>query len=236
MADAEPQASAARTALSQLDKCRAAGLTFRCRIFTRFGPWQYMEAITADSTEPASTIDRNAVYSHGSSAPERAVLDRTPPGAGEVAIDVECGPRGILEPLSDRVGPSGRDPQARQRRSRAGGCPQHRLASSSVDVVHARTFSGPAGEAGRVGAQLRARLRIIGLLPSSSRVRPPGRYVRLRAFTPDTPRGCRPKDAAATRPEGFEGHAANVEAVRRHADRGSRRFTFGWRERHGRAE
>jgi hypothetical protein len=222
MADAEPQASTARTALSQLDKCRAAGLTFRCRIFTRFGPWQYKGGLGSGARESGTARSHTA-------------------GAGEVAIDLGCGPRGILEPLSDRVGPSGRDPQARQCRqcrSRAAGCPQHRLASSSVDVVHARTFSGPAGEAGRVGAQIRARLRIIGQPPSSSRVRPPGRYVRLRAFTPDNPWGCHPQDAAAnqTRPEGFQGHAASVNAVRRHADRGSRRFTFGWPERHGRAE
>jgi len=131
----------------------------------------------ADATEPprpASTIDPNAVYSLGSSAPESsrllrqadellaantALLDRTPLGAREVAIDIGCGPRGILELLSDRVGPSGRvvgvdaDPHhvamaAEMVATRKlgnvevvlGDARNTGLASSSFDVVHARTL------------------------------------------------------------------------------------------------
>jgi ubiquinone/menaquinone biosynthesis C-methylase UbiE len=36
------------------------------------------------------------------------LLDRTPVGAGDAAVDLGCGPRAILDLLSDRVGPSGR--------------------------------------------------------------------------------------------------------------------------------
>lgn len=127
----------------------------------------------ADAAETASRVDPNAVYSLGSSAGESgrlqrqadellaantALLDRTPLGAGGTAIDLGCGPRGILELLSERVGPSGRvvgvdaDPahvamatdmvatrkldnvEIVQADARSTGLP-----SSSFDVVHART-------------------------------------------------------------------------------------------------
>ncbi|MGB9308785.1 MAG: methyltransferase domain-containing protein [Mycobacterium sp.] len=120
-----------------------------------------------------SDIDPNAVYSLGSNVPESrrlqrqadellaastALLDRTPLGAGGAAIDLGCGPRGILELLSDRVGPTGTvvgvdaDPnhvamatdmvatnplanvEIVQADARTTG-----LASSAFDVVHART-------------------------------------------------------------------------------------------------
>lgn len=127
----------------------------------------------ADATETASRIDPNAVYSLGSSTGESsrlqrqadellaantALLDRTSLGSGGTAIDLGCGPRGILELLSERVGPSGRvvgvdaDPahvamatdmvatrklgnvEIVQADARNTG-----LQSSSFDVVHART-------------------------------------------------------------------------------------------------
>ncbi|MGO9511411.1 MAG: hypothetical protein ACLPXZ_30270, partial [Mycobacterium sp.] len=71
-----------------------------------------------NATRGFSDIDPNAVYSLGSNVPESrrlqrqadellaastALLDRTPLGAGGAAIDLGCGPRGILELLSDRV-------------------------------------------------------------------------------------------------------------------------------------
>ena len=121
----------------------------------------------------ANGIEANAVYSLGSNAPESrrlqrqadellasstALLDRTPLGEGDTAIDLGCGPRGILELLSDRVGPSGQvvgvdaDPnhvamaldmvataklgnvEIVRADARDTGLP-----SSSFDVVHART-------------------------------------------------------------------------------------------------
>ena len=68
-------------------------------------------------------IDANAVYSLGSSVGEserlqrqadelrpesEAVLDRAGLRSGHSAIDLGCGPRGIIELLYDRVSPSGR--------------------------------------------------------------------------------------------------------------------------------
>ena len=65
----------------------------------------------ADATETAGRIDPNAVYSLGSSTGESsrlqrqadellaantALLDRTSLGSGGTAIDLGCGPRGIL--------------------------------------------------------------------------------------------------------------------------------------------
>jgi ubiquinone/menaquinone biosynthesis C-methylase UbiE len=70
-----------------------------------------------------SRIDPNAVYSLGSStgeserllrqadelAPEsEALLDRVGLRPGDSAIDVGCGPRGIIEMLCERVSPGGR--------------------------------------------------------------------------------------------------------------------------------
>jgi len=68
-------------------------------------------------------IDPNAVYSLGSSsgeserlqrqadelAPEsEALLDRVELGPGESALDLGCGPRGVIELLHTRVSPGGR--------------------------------------------------------------------------------------------------------------------------------
>jgi ubiquinone/menaquinone biosynthesis C-methylase UbiE len=68
-------------------------------------------------------LDPNAVYALCSSADETSrlqrqadellvanatLIDRTTLGPGDAAIDLGCGPRGILELLSERVGPSGR--------------------------------------------------------------------------------------------------------------------------------
>jgi ubiquinone/menaquinone biosynthesis C-methylase UbiE len=132
------------------------------------------EAIVADAVEPASTTDPNAVYSLGSSAGESSrlqrqadellaanttLLDRAPLRGGEAAIDLGCGPRGILEVLSERVGTSGRvvgvDADPRHVAMAAemvaalkldnvevllGDARNTRLPSSSFDVVHARTL------------------------------------------------------------------------------------------------
>ena len=81
----------------------------------------------AESTRPAADTgqrqDANAVYSLGSNpgesarllrqadelAPDsRALLDRVGLLPGHSALDLGCGPRGILELLAGRVSPGGR--------------------------------------------------------------------------------------------------------------------------------
>jgi len=118
--------------------------------------------------------DPNAVYSLGTSPGETdrllrqadellgantALVDRTRLGPGDAAIDFGCGPRGILELLSSRVGPTGRvvgvDAEARfvalaeamvARRSLGNvevllaDARNTGLPSSSFDVTHARTL------------------------------------------------------------------------------------------------
>jgi SAM-dependent methyltransferase len=74
-------------------------------------------------SDPGVDVDPNAVYALGSSsgetarlqrqadelAPESsALLDRVGLRRGDSAIDLGCGPRGVLELLSDRVSPGGR--------------------------------------------------------------------------------------------------------------------------------
>ena len=87
------------------------------------------EATITDQEQVTSKIasdyglDPNAVYVLGTSAHETSrlqrqadellvanttLIDRTTLSPGDAAIDLGCGPRGILELLSDRVGPSGR--------------------------------------------------------------------------------------------------------------------------------
>jgi SAM-dependent methyltransferase len=126
----------------------------------------------ADSTVATSRIDPNAVYSLGANASEMGrlqrqaeellaanttLLDRTSLGPGGAAVDLGCGPRGILDLLSDRVGPSGRvigvDAEPAQVAMATGLARDRKLAnleiitgdarhtglpSSSFDVVHAR--------------------------------------------------------------------------------------------------
>jgi ubiquinone/menaquinone biosynthesis C-methylase UbiE len=72
---------------------------------------------------PPGGSDANAVYSLGHNESESsrlqrqadellpqstALLDRTTLGLGDAAIDIGCGPRGILDLLASRVGPHGR--------------------------------------------------------------------------------------------------------------------------------
>jgi SAM-dependent methyltransferase len=113
----------------------------------------------ADRTEPASTFDPNAVYSLGSSARESSRLLRQAgelPAAnalrsGQARSRSTSGPLDIPGLLSDRVGPSGRvvgvDADPRHVATRVlgnvevvvGDARNTSLASSSFDVVHART-------------------------------------------------------------------------------------------------
>jgi ubiquinone/menaquinone biosynthesis C-methylase UbiE len=118
--------------------------------------------------------DPNAVYALGSTSGESArlqrqadelrpesaaLLDRVPLQAGDAAIDLGCGPRGIIELLCDRVSPGGRvvgldsDPahvaMASELVARNGHedvelvCADARdtgIESDSFDLVHARTL------------------------------------------------------------------------------------------------
>jgi ubiquinone/menaquinone biosynthesis C-methylase UbiE len=129
-----------------------------------------------DDTPPTGEagIDANAVYALGASADESArlqrqadelapesaaLLDRVGLRPGESAIDVGCGPRGIIELLSERVSPTGRvvgldgDPAhvamasalvaSRALNNVEIVCADARhtgLQSSSFDLVHARTL------------------------------------------------------------------------------------------------
>jgi len=49
-----------------------------------------------------------ARYADERGRPYRELLDRVGAAEGQSAIDVGCGPRGILELLAERVGPRGR--------------------------------------------------------------------------------------------------------------------------------
>ena len=75
-----------------------------------------------DDPAAAAAVDPNAVYALGSSSGEserlyrqadelrsesEAVVERAGLGAGDRAIDVGCGPRGILDLLAERVSPGG---------------------------------------------------------------------------------------------------------------------------------
>ena len=76
-----------------------------------------------DTMDPKAVVDANAVYSLGTSAGEserlkrqtdelasesEALVDRVHLRPGDSAIDLGCGPRGIIELLHDRVSPGGR--------------------------------------------------------------------------------------------------------------------------------
>ena len=80
-------------------------------------------AVPAGVSGSDARVDPNAVYSLGSSSGEserlqrqadqlaamnNALLDRVGVGPGDCAIDVGCGPRGIIELLHQRVSPGGR--------------------------------------------------------------------------------------------------------------------------------
>jgi ubiquinone/menaquinone biosynthesis C-methylase UbiE len=138
------------------------------------------DTTTTTAGRVTSTVDSDArpdptaVYALGSSTDETSrlqrqadellaanttLIDRTNLAPGDAAIDLGCGPRGVLELLSDRVGRSGRvvgvdaDPNhvAKARELIAtkrltnievllsDAC-ETSIASSAFDVVHARTL------------------------------------------------------------------------------------------------
>jgi SAM-dependent methyltransferase len=131
----------------------------------------------AESVGPAGTAvsrDANAVYSLGSSETEsvrllrqadeltpesQVLLDRTGLRPGQAAVDLGCGPRGVLELLAAQVSPGGRvvgvdaDPEhvamaaafAAERRLdgvevMAADARRTGLPSGSFDLVHTRTL------------------------------------------------------------------------------------------------
>jgi SAM-dependent methyltransferase len=125
-------------------------------------------------TQPGPAIDANAVYALGHTtgeterlrrqadelAPESTqLLDRVGIGPGWNAVDLGCGPRGILDLLAGRVAPGGRvvgvdadaaHTEAARQFVMARGLPSvevvpgdardTRLASDSFDLVHCRTL------------------------------------------------------------------------------------------------
>ena len=127
-----------------------------------------------DTFGTSGPIEPNAVYSLGRSSGESSrlqrqaeeflaantvLLDRVPLGAGDVAIDLGCGPRGILDLLWERVKPTGRVVGLDADPNHVGMAKEmvaaHRLgnveilladarhtglAASSFDLVHARTL------------------------------------------------------------------------------------------------
>jgi len=123
----------------------------------------------AESTRPAANTgqpqDANAVYSLGSNpgesarllrqadelAPDsRALLDRVGLLPGQSALDLGCGPRGILELLAGRVSPGGR------------------VVGIDADPAHATLAAEFATDRGLAGVQvLTAEARRTGLPPDS---------------------------------------------------------------------
>ncbi len=138
--------------------------------------------------EPSLRGDPNAVYALGQNPAESArlqrqadelapestmVLDRAGLGAGQSALDLGCGPRGVLDLLAARVGPGGRvvgvdaDPthvamatqfaagrglgnvEVLAADARGSGLP-----SGSFDVVHARTLLVTVPEPAVVAAEM----------------------------------------------------------------------------------
>jgi ubiquinone/menaquinone biosynthesis C-methylase UbiE len=107
----------------------------------------------AESAEPTvgAAPDANAVYSLGSSegesarlqrqadelaADSRALLDRTGMRPGQSAIDLGCGPRGILDLLAERVSPGGQ------------------VVGLDADPAHTAMAAGFARDRGLVGVRL----------------------------------------------------------------------------------
>jgi ubiquinone/menaquinone biosynthesis C-methylase UbiE len=173
--------------------------------------------------EPSVRGDPNAVYALGQNPEESArlqrqadelapestmVLDRVSLGPGQRAVDVGCGPRGVLDLLAARVGPDGRvvgidaDPAlvAMATEFAAGRGWGHveiltadargtGLPSGSFDVVHARALLVTVPEPALVAAEM-------------ARLARPGGWVA--SVEPDTQfMLCYPTSAALERISGF---------------------------------
>jgi SAM-dependent methyltransferase len=157
------------------------------------------------ATDPMRSQDPNAVYPLGSSqgesarlqrqadelaADSAALLDKVGLGPGQSAIDLGCGPRGVLDLLAERVSPGGRvvgldaDPVhtamavefAAERRLSGveimtADALSTGLPSGSFDLVHARTLFINVPEPAGLAAEM-------------ARLARPGRWVA--AVEPDT--------------------------------------------------
>jgi len=157
------------------------------------------------ATDPMQSQDPNAVYPLGSSqgesarlqrqadelaADSAALLDKVGLGPGQSAIDLGCGPRGVLDLLAERVSPGGRvvgldaDPVhtamavefAAERRLSGveimtADALSTGLPSGSFDLVHARTLFINVPEPAGLAAEM-------------ARLARPGRWVA--AAEPDT--------------------------------------------------
>ena len=144
------------------------------------------------------------------------VLDRAGLGPGQSAVDLGCGPRGVLDLLAARVGPDGRvvgvdaDPahvamatefaagrglgnvEVLTADARGTGLP-----SSSFDVVHARTLLVTVPEPAVVAAEM-ARLALLGGRGGvrGARRREHVLLPRQRRLRPDIRASSRPSSAA----------------------------------------
>ena len=164
--------------------------------------------------EPSRPVDPNAVYALGQNPEESArlqrqadelapestmVLDRTTLAPGQSAVDLGCGPRGVIDLLAARVGPDGRvvgidaDPAhvamasefaaglgSRNVEVVAADARSTGLPSGSFDLVHARTLLITVPEPAAVAAEM---IRL---------ARPGAGWAmsRLSRLTPGAP-GCR---------------------------------------------
>jgi SAM-dependent methyltransferase len=109
-------------------------------------------------------VDRLQSWARSWEPETEALLERSPVQAGWQAVDLACGPMGVIGPLSQRVGPAGRvvaadlDPgmlSAARRYAEATGLTnvdfveanvyQSGLPRASFDLVHARFMFAPLG-------------------------------------------------------------------------------------------
>ena len=192
------------------------------------------------SASPSADVDPNEVYALGSSRSESerlqrqadelapdsiALLDRVGLRPGDRALDLGCGPRGVIELLFERVSPGGQvvgadaDPAHLAMASElvaslalegveivSADARDTGLASDSFDLVHARTLLVTLPEPAEVVAEM---VRL---------VRPGGSVVSLE---PDTEGGiCYPPNPAFDRlteifPKAFARNGADPQIGRR---------------------
>lgn len=166
-------------------------------------------------------IERLHVQSRAWEPDANAMLDRFGNMAGWQCIDVGCGPGGITDLLSARVGPAGsvtgldrNDAFLEHARSRAPGNVQFRLGdayspdlpAASFDFVHMRFIASTAGDPER-------------LLDAASRLAKPGGIVALQEPDGSTLH-CYPPHPAWDRLKkallgAFEGVGADLELAKR---------------------
>lgn len=169
----------------------------------------------------AGEIDRLCVQSRAMAPDTLTMLDRIGPMQGWTCLDIGCGPGGITDLLSDRVGPTGRvvgldmDPEflayARRAASgnvefRQGNAYDADLPKGTFDLVHMRFVASTAGNPER-------------LIAEASRLARPGGIVALQEPDGST-LNCYPAHPAwdqlkAALLGAFEGVGADLELGRK---------------------